>query len=156
MHHRSRVAVDDAGHVVKRSTDVDVRNVDVPMPVGSTGLIESCTFGFRLARFTAQKIRRTENAIDGSGTDGDDICVEHHVRQATITIQRMLEMKLDDGVFFPIFEPVITRDRTVMLVRDAVAAHPLVESGFIQTDQAKELLVADFSTLGPVVDEVDY
>ena len=40
-------------------------------------------------------------------------------------------MELDDGVFFPVFEPVVPRDRTIVLVGDTIAANPLVEGGFI-------------------------
>ncbi len=97
----------------------------------STRLIESRPLGFRLARFAAQEVGGAQNAIDSRRTDSDDIGIEHHVRQATITIEWMFEMELDDGVFFPVFEPVVPRDRTIVLVGDTIAANPLVEGGFI-------------------------
>ncbi len=36
-------------------------------------------------------------------------------------------MEVDDGILFPVFEPVVARDRSVVLVGFAVASHPLVE-----------------------------
>lgn len=126
------------------------------MPVGSIGLIESRPFGLRLARSAAQEVGGTQNSIDGRGTDSDDIGIKHHVRQATIAIEWMFEMEPDDGVFFPVFEPVIARDRAVVLVGDAITANPFIEGGFIQADHAKQLLVASLGSVGPVIDEVDY
>lgn len=65
MNHRAGVTVDDAGHVVKRATDIQIGHVDMPMLMRGTGLIKPFALGFRLARFAAQEVGSTQHAVDG-------------------------------------------------------------------------------------------
>lgn len=115
VHDGSRVAIDDARHVVKCPANIEIGNVHMPMPMGTAGLMKSFAFRFGFRRFTSQEIRFAQYPIDRRWADRrwadrDDVTIEHHVGQSPISIKGKLKMKTDDGITFPVFEPVITRD----------------------------------------------
>jgi len=68
----------------------------------------------------------------------------------------MFEVEVNNGIAFPIFEPMVSGDRSVVLVFLAVVSTPFVERRFIQSDPAEKLLVGRFGSAFPVVDIVDY
>ena len=58
--------------------------------------------------------------------DSDNIVVEHHKRQTSITFQWVLVMEVENGLLLPFFEPPITRDLAVVFVDLSVAFKPCV------------------------------
>jgi len=68
----------------------------------------------------------------------------------------MFEVEVNNGLAFPIFEPMITGDRSVVLILLAIVSAPFVERRFIQSDPPQKLLGRRCGSAFPVVDIVDY
>ena len=96
----------------------------------------------------------TENPIDRGRAAGDHIGINHHVGQASIACQRMLKVKLQDGLFFPFVKPVISRDPAVVFVDSAVFVDPAAIRGRPDPDPLLNLSGRDFSFLRPFADVV--
>ena len=62
-----------------------------------------------------------------TGATGNDVRIHHHVRQSPITIEWMIEVVLDDGLFFLVCQPMIARDLSIVFVRFTVASCPFIE-----------------------------
>jgi hypothetical protein len=68
----------------------------------------------------------------------------------------MFEVEVNNGLAFPIFEPMISGDRSVVLILLAIVSTPFVERRFIQSDPTQKLLGRRFGSAFPVVDIVDH
>ena len=107
VHDRAAVAVQHAAEVVEGARDVDVGNVDMPMLMRLGRLFEARPFQRLFAVPLAQQARPAQHPPDARRADGHDVGVEHHERQPPVALQRMLAIKVYDGLFFPLFEPEI-------------------------------------------------
>ncbi len=47
---------------------------------------------------------------------GNDVRIHHHVGQSPIAIEWVIEVELDDGLFFLVCQPVIARDFSIVFV----------------------------------------
>ena len=95
-------------------------------------LLEAPAFLRLLAIPLAQQARPMENASHARGAEGRAVGVQHHVRQAPVSLRGILQVKLDDGLFLPGFEPVIARRPAVVFVEAAVAFPPALVYRFIK------------------------
>ena len=57
-----------------------------------------------------------QDAPDGCRTDRSDVGVDHHVCQSSITFGRMLGIGADNSLFFPVFQPEVSRNHAVVFV----------------------------------------
>jgi hypothetical protein len=53
--------------------------------------------------------------------------VKHHKRKAAVAIERMLVMKFDNRLFFPLLKPMIARNPAIMRVCPAVMLKPAIK-----------------------------
>ena len=67
----------------------------------------------------------------------------------------MLAIKVDDGLFFPLFEPEIPGNPTVVLVGAAVASAPGIELAGRDAEPRDETPGADLGLPGPAPHEID-
>ena len=58
---------------------------------------------------------------------GNDIRIHQHVGQSPIAIEWVIEVVLDDGLFFLVCQPVIARDFSIVFVSFTVAPCPFIE-----------------------------
>ena len=65
-------------------------------------LMESRSFLAGLLVETSQQAFRRENAMNGARTASHYVGIHHHVCQASVAIERMVEMKLNDGLLLTI------------------------------------------------------
>src|SRR5580693_4562797 len=65
------VAIEEAAEVEERAGDVDVRDVDVPVLVGSERLLEARAFLRGLAGVGLDQAGIAEHAVNARGADGD-------------------------------------------------------------------------------------
>jgi len=93
--------------------------------------------------------------VDGGGADGDDVLVDHHEGEATVAVERVLLMKIEDGLLLFGGEPVIAGDAPVVLVGLPVALFPRVELPAMDADPRDEAAYGDLCPLGPLRGEVD-
>ena len=155
MDDEAAVAVDNRAEVVKRAADVQVRDVDVPMLVGTRRLRESLPFLRRLAGKTPHPPRRLEHAVDGSRAGGHHVPVQHHERHAAVALQRILPLEVEDGLFLPLLQPPVPRHPSVVLVELAVAILPVVELALADADPAHQRLGAQLGAITPAAHVVD-
>jgi hypothetical protein len=64
-------------------------------------------------------------------------------------------VEVDDGSFFPVLKPPITRDRAVVLIDFAVTVLPVVELTCAQAEPTQKLTCRKIRAVGPVLDVVD-
>ena len=78
-------------------------------------------------RATGQQSGGLEDAVDAGGAAGDDIGVEHHVRQAPVAFERILPRERDDASLFVGRQPMVAGNPGVVFVHLAEALFPVVE-----------------------------
>src|SRR5215831_11392404 len=80
--------------------------------------------------------------------------IQHHKRQPPIALQRILPMEIDDGLLFPLFQPKVPGNPTVVFVDAAVAFSPIVELAIAHAQPLNESSDADLAGIGPASDEI--
>ena len=98
----------------------------MPMVMSRARLVESGTFCGRLFSATSQEACFAEHAVDRRVTDGHEARIEHHVGESSVPIKRIVEVELDNCIAFPVLNPVISRDRTVMFIVFPIMATPFI------------------------------
>ena len=102
-----------------------------------------------------QQARPAQYPPDARRADGHDVVVEHHERQPPVALQRMLAIEVEDGLFFPLFEPEISGNPTVVLVDTAIAAAPGIELAGRDAEPGDETPGVDLGLLRPAPHEID-
>ncbi|QDT60152.1 hypothetical protein SV7mr_26690 [Stieleria bergensis] len=155
VHDVTTEAIEYRDQVKKRSTNVDVRNIGMPMAMRLFRLFEACSFE-RLGRgFAVQTPRCFENAINRRRAHRNDVIVKHHESQSAITLQWILVMERDNGLPLPIREPPVARDLSVVVIDHSVAFLPGVELVGRQAKPQQQLLCRQLSLFRPMVDVID-
>ncbi len=127
MHDIAAAPVEMAAEIVERATDVEIRDIYMPMLVGQKGLDKARSL---FADFLVPPIHKAsfeQNAPCAGGTYSNDIPVEHHEGEPAVTLKGVIVIKTDDGFPFPLFQPKIPRNGSVMLIGLAVAVNPRIE-----------------------------
>src|SRR5687767_5082135 len=83
-------------------------------------------FGGSPAR-SCQAAGGLEHSIDTRRAHGHDVGIEHHVRQPAITFVGPLLMKIENGLPLVRFEPMVSRNESVVLVDMAEAFLPVMK-----------------------------
>ncbi len=96
-----------------------------------------------------------ENAIDAGGAASDDVGVEHHECQSTITLEGMGASKSTDALFLVVGEPVVAWDPGVVFVDLAEAMLPVVEFTGANADPGKKATDGDLRLVAPDANEID-
>src|SRR5215813_5240340 len=154
VHYVATAAVQNAAQVVERPADVDVRHVDMPVLMRCQRLLKARAFLRRLAVPLGQQSRLPQHAPYAGRTHRHDVCVEHHERQAAVALQRVLEMKADDGLLLPILQPEVAGNPAIVLVRLPVAFPPVLELAGGAIEPHNEPPGADLGLLRPAPDEI--
>src|SRR5262249_2155581 len=149
------VAIEQAAQVVKRAGDVEVRDIHMPLLVGTQGLDEALALGGGAGRMAVEQPGRLEDAVDAGRATGDDILGGHHEGQPAAAIQGEQGVEVEDRLFFLGFEPVVARDPGVVLVGLAVAVLPGVPLGSGDAQPQEETGDGEAGLAGPAVDEID-
>jgi hypothetical protein len=136
-------SVKEAAQVVKRTTDVQVRDVHMPVFVRQKRLDEACSLFTDFLVPLIQKPGLRKNAPGAGGAYGNDILIEHHEREPPVAFQRVIVIKSDDGLPFPVLQPEIAGDGGIMLVGFAVPVDPSVKLALAYRQPADELLDRD-------------
>ena len=127
----------------------------MPMLMRLQRLLEARPFQRRFAPPLAQQARPAQHPPDARRADGHDVGVEHHERQPPVALQRMLAIKVEDGLLFPLLEPEIPGNPSVVLVDAAVAPAPGIELAGRDAEPGDETPGGDLGLLGPAPHEID-
>lgn len=73
-----------------------------------------------------QQIGFAQHTVNAAGTDGNHILIQHHEGQSAITFQRMIKMKLNNGLFLPVIQPEIAGNQAIVLIGPAITLPPAV------------------------------
>lgn len=155
VHDRSTAAVEQAAKVEECPRHVDVSNVDVPVLMGTKRLLEPRSLERRLGVVPFHQAGGAEHAVNAGGAGRHDIGIKHHEGEATVALQRILLMEIDDGSFFPVFEPPVAGDPAVVFVDLAVAFLPVIELARADSQPGDEAVSGDLGPFRPVADVVD-
>jgi hypothetical protein len=74
---------------------------------------------------------------------GTAVTIELHGSATSVTPKWVLDVKLNDGLLFPVFEPPVARNPDVMLVHVVVAILPVIEFARAEAGSLDELLGRD-------------
>src|ERR1035438_3315694 len=116
MHDRTTVTVQNAAQVIEGPTEVDVGNIDMPMLMRLERLLKASALLRRLAFPPGQHAGLPQYPPNPPRTDRHNLCIQHHERQSPITLQRILQMEIDDRFFLPQLQPEIAGNPTVVFV----------------------------------------
>jgi hypothetical protein len=148
-------AIEDGAKEVKGAGDVEVADIDMPVFMGLEGLDEAGAFLGDVRGLPGQQSGGLEDAIDAGRATGTYVGVEHHEGEPPVAFKRMGPREGDDAQFFIIGEPVIARDRGVVLVDLAEAQFPVVELAGADADPGQEAADGDVRFVAPIADEID-
>ncbi|MEM6779903.1 MAG: hypothetical protein AAF670_19775, partial [Planctomycetota bacterium] len=98
MHDVSAVAVENRDKEKELPARVDVGNVHVPVLVSLERMIEAVAFSRLLVARLIQATNCFEHSVDRRRSHCRDIFIEHHERQPSVTIQRIVVVKIDNGL----------------------------------------------------------
>lgn len=142
-------SVQHRAQLVERAVDVDVRDIDMPVLMRCRRLLKSGSFLARRRRVPPQPAGLPEHPPDAGGTDGHQIGVQEHVGKPPVTGLGVERLKIEDPLLFPIAQPKIPGDLSVVLVLFAVAFSPVVELA-----DGEDFFDGAFGPFGPTPDEV--
>src|ERR1022692_2051879 len=148
------VAVQHAAQIVERAGDVDVAHVDMPMLMRLRWLFKAGAFLRWLPLPFPQQPRFPQYPPHARRTHRHDVGVQHHERQPPIALQRILQMEIDDCLLFPILEPKVPGNPTVVFVDASVAFSPIVELARTYAQPSDESSGADLTGLRPAPHEI--
>jgi hypothetical protein len=98
MHEETAEPIQNAAQVIEGAAQVDVGNVDMPVLVQLQRLLETGP----LARWFCSSTGIINPAcFNTRRTNRHNVSVEHHERQPPITLQRVLQMELNDRFLLP-------------------------------------------------------
>ncbi len=120
-------AIQQAAEVEERAGDVDLGDIDVPVLLGTQGLLEAPPLELGLVMPRPDRPGLEQDAVDARWAGGDDVGIEHHEGAPSVTLQGVGLVELEDGRILPRFEPTVARDQGVVLVGQAVVCPPVVE-----------------------------
>jgi hypothetical protein len=126
VHNHTAVAIEYAAEIVECAAEVEIGDVNVPVLMDRGGLFKALAFrgGFDLPGI--EQPRAFQHPIHGAWRTGNTVLIDHAVAQPPVTLQRMLPAKGDDRLAFPGLQPMTARDLTVMPIRLALTALPVV------------------------------
>ena len=117
-------------------------------------LLEARALLRRLSVPLRQQSRLPQHPPDTGRTHRHNVGVQHHKRQPPIALQRILQMEIDDGLLFPIFQPKVPGNPTVVFVDAALAFSPIVELAGSDVEPHDKPPGADLGLFRPAPDEI--
>src|SRR5215475_14251102 len=126
----------------------------MPVLMRCQRLLKARALPRRLTVPLRQKSCLPQDAPYAGRTHRHDVCVEHHERQPAVALQRVLQMKANDGLLLPILQPEVAGNPAVVLVHLPVAFPPVVELAGGDVEPPDEPPGADLGLLRPAPDEI--
>lgn len=133
-------SIKKAAQVVKRAADVQVRDVYMPVFVRQKRLDKACSLFADFFIPLIQKPGLRKNAPGAGRAYSNDILIQHHEREPSVTFQGVIVIKSDDGLPLPVFQPEIAGNGGVMLVGFAIPIDPGVKFALADREPADEPL----------------
>ena len=96
-----------------------------------------------------------ENPVDAGWAASNFIGIEHNESEPAITFEWASASEGTDTQFFVVGEPVVTRNRGVVLVDFAEALDPVMVLAGADVDPRKEATNREFRLVAPCADEID-
>jgi hypothetical protein len=149
-------SVKKAAQIVKRTTDVDIRYVHMPVLVRQKRLDKACALFADFLVPLIQKPGLRKNTPGAGRAYSNDILVQHHEREPPVAFQRVIVIKSDDGLPFPVFQPEIPRNGGIMLIGFAVPIDPCMKFALADRKPADEPLDRNAGFIVPGPGKVNY
>src|ERR1700730_5152611 len=123
---------------------------------GCSGCSNPDPFTRGLALPSRQQPRLPQHSPSTRRAHRHHLCIQHHERQPPIALQRILQMKIDDGFLLPRLQPEIAGNPTVVLIHSPVALSPVVKLAGRHAQPLRESSDADLGPLRPTSDKIYY
>lgn len=117
----SAETIQNGAQIVKRTANIHIGNIDMPVRVRSERLDKTFPLSGGLAFPSAQQIGFLQHPVNAARADRDNISIQHHEGQTTISLQRMLEVEPDDSLLLPVVKPEVAGYQTIVLIDFAVS-----------------------------------
>src|SRR6476661_256827 len=156
VHQAAAGAIEDGAQVVEGAGEIKVGHVDMPVLVGTQRLVEAAALLGELSVPAVEATGLGQDSVGRRGAHCHHVLVEHHEGQASVALQGEAHVEVEDGLPFPVFEPVIPGHQAVVLVGLAVALLPVAELAASQLEPLAEAFGREFSLLAPGAHEVDH
>ena len=96
-----------------------------------------------------------EDAVDRGGTASDDVGIDHHEGQSSVTFERIGAGEGANALFFVVGEPMVAGDAGIVFIDFAEALCPVVVFAGGDGDPANEAMSRELGFVAPFADEVD-
>ena len=106
-------------------------------------------------RAPAQQAGPKQHPVGGGGADGYYIFIEHEIGNPAITSLQIFGAITDDGLSFPLQNPVFFGDRSIVFIGLSESFFPITKAVATQATPGDELGFGQLSALVPVVDDGD-
>ena len=143
---RARAAVEQRAEVEEGPGDVDIADIDVPVIMRGERLHKAGAFKRALRLPAIEQSGALEHAVGTlMGSTAHDVAIKHHEGEPAIALQRELMVEVNDGILFPLLEPVITGNHNVVFVGcvPIEAISPLIILGAGEFNLAHQAQQAD-------------
>jgi len=127
MDNAARATIQDRTEIEKGASQVEVRDVHVPVFMRLERLNKTTAFMRRLGIPAPQQPRLAQDPISAGWADRYDVAIQHHESQPAIAFEWILPMELNDSLLFPSFQPVMPGNQPVVFIGFTVALFPVVE-----------------------------
>ena len=101
------------------------------------------------------KTRFGKHSPNGSSTQCDNIIVKHHISQLTISSFRVLSIKLFDFFNFPVPQPMISLNQSIMFIDFSISVEPGVIFTWVQIDPFQYACFRNPGFTCPLFDKVN-
>ena len=128
----------------------------MPVLMRCDRLHKAGAFARWLAASAADEARILEYPVCGGWRNSDDVTVEHHKGEDAVAVHRMTLSIVNDGLFFPFLQPVVTRSLGVVLVGLAIALAPACELARAQLAPAQQAAQGNLSERVHMFEEVHH
>ena len=127
MNDEATASIENTAQIIECATDVDIRNIHMPMVMGPEWLHKAGSLEAFLPVPLLQQPCLAKNSPGAAGADGNDVLIEHHERQPPIPLKGIVHRKIDDGFPLPRFKPEIAGNQPIMFVGFAIPLDPCIK-----------------------------
>lgn len=156
MDNISAVTIEDAAQVIKRSANIQIRYINMPMLMRFLRPDKPIALAGEDGIPSFQQPGQAENPVDTAGTDSDHIGIQHHEGQASVALGWMKPIIINDHLFLPVLQPIITGDPMVVFVDFPVTTPPVIKLTGADLQPADKNTCGNISLSAPETDKINY
>lgn len=154
MNDIAAISIKNTAQIIKCPPDIEIGNINMPMlvppkwPLKTTALCGCSTVPF------AQKSFSTQHPINAAGANRNHIGIKHHEGKTTISLIGMQQIKINDGLFLPVFKPEVSGNPGIMFIDSPITLLPVVKFTWGYSNPPEKLKNTDLRFEIPSSDKI--